>query len=642
MATPLDESQFEVVEQPPAAGPTPLDESLIESLPSYADGTSELSPVNKSPVSIADRAALSMGNPVGNLNYLKKTYEDARATPDGDLVVKDKGIWHRVDAKGLGETDAWETTKKIAKTLLIPPHVQAFARAIGKDIGTVTPNDLPEMAGDAADLAGGAVVAGASIGGAFAGMGAGSVATAAAGGAAGEGMRTSLGRLAGTYEASPMQQVKDIGWEGLLAAGGQTVALGAKPTFEVLKSALKPYATSATNYSKEVMSSLWGDMTTAGRWSVRRAMDKPEAVINKAQAAVNALPAGTSPMEAVGVAVDKQIGIVKTFAKEGDQALSNLYQRDSAAFVKEIGDDFTVNVGNGVKAVQQELVDAGYGMVTNGKLKVFTPAQHSFNTGVPVDQLPKVMGANTQAAMEEIANLTNQYGQLGEFKGKGGAKRLLDIKRAMNETFSDLLSGDTPDSIRRVVTKIKSSMDDKVGQAFANHNDKAFEAYSTMNTNYSTRVDAVRMLKDAVKGGDIESVVKKLVSKSGSNRSLKDESKVVADLLGERGHALTQDLLDWEAAKGFVDFVPKHLSGSSVGTLTKGIGMITQQSNPRAVSAQIAYGNHALDFLKGVGRNTSKFLANDKAVTSFAQPLVEAYGGEESEVENVLRGAGVK
>jgi hypothetical protein len=644
MPQPLDPSQYEAV----GTGPQPLDQSQFETLPSYADGSSPTTPVNKSPVPTLDRAKLSMGNDAGRVSYLKKNFEDAQVNPQGDIVVKDQGLWHRVQPKNLGDGDAWDTTKKIVGSLFMSPAARMLAKQLGHDPGRLTGSDLQEIAGKIADVSGPSLDVGGGVLGGMAGAGVASVATAGIGGAGGEAIRTSLGRLAGTYEATLEQQAKDIGWEGLLNAGGQTIALGVKPSIKILGSALKPYTETATNYSKEVMSSIWGELTGAGRWAMRRAMDASERVIPKADEALASIPRTASPTDALGYVADKQANIVKSFAADGDSALTSQWNKDMGNLVQKVPDGFKVNVGTSVKDIQQKLVDSGYGEFVGAskRLRIYSPqdiASRLSDASIPADQAPKIIGENTRSALQEIANLTNQYGQLGSLEGKTGAVQLMKVKRAMGETFSDLLSPETPDSIKRVIAGIKTSVDDKVGQAFANHSDDAYTAYQALNSNYSKSVDAVRMFKDAAKeGGSVDSLVKQLVSKSGSNRALKDEAATVANLMGKKGNMM-QDLLDWEAAKGFMDFVPRDLSGNSAKTVTKAVGTLTGAGSPRAAGKIISYGNHALDFLGKLGPdNARKFLSNDAAVKTFGSSLMQAFQGEEPQIEQMLQQAGVK
>lgn len=659
----LDPSQFEAVGVSPGAEAIggalePID---AEPLPSYANGMSELTPVNKSPVSILDRAKLSMGNTAGKITFLKSQFEDAKYNKNKDLVVKDRGVWHRVDEQTLGDGDAWDVSRKIVN-MLTPLPLRAAGKMAGLDMSTP---DVKAAAGEVADMSGGALPMAGGIGGAALGSGVASVPLAGAGAGLGEGLRTSLGRLVGTYEATPEEQAMDIGKEVLLGAGGQTIAIGAKPTLEMLSAAMKPFTQGATNYAKEVFSSLWGNATGAGRWAVRRMMDASDYVMPKVQTALKAIGPGVSPTEAIGFAKDQQIKIVRAIAERSKSALQNQYKGDMREFLGSVSDDFAADAGGMIRAVQQKMADAGYGQFVSARsgskaiapisgaieekaagpqvFKLFTPEQMAQQMGTEVGQLPKLMGSNTRASMEELVRLTNEYSKAGVLKGKAGASKLVDFKKAVGETFDDLLAGtEVPDAVRRSVMGVKQDLEDQVGQAFINHSEDTFNAFSKMNQRYAESADAVKLFNSAVRQGTEENLVPQLVAKSGSNRTLKEEAHAAAKLLGAEGNTMMQSLLDWEAAKGFVDFVPKA-GGSSLDMATKYAGMITQQSNPRAVGAQIAYGNKAIDFLKSLGPNgTRDLLKNDKAVQAFAHTLLEGYTQEEPAIEQTLREAGVK
>lgn len=696
MPTPLDSSQYELAS--PGQELKPLDSGSIEQLPSYANGASELTPINTSPVGLEDRVKLSMGNTAGKISYLKQNFEDAKMNPQGDLVVKNQGIWHRVSPDVLGEPDAWETTKKIANTL-IPPVMRMALEMGGKKVDAISGRDIM---GKLADASGGAIPAvGGVVGGAMAGgtaaaegiMGgaaagamfggvpgavagaigggiangaAGSVAGAGAGGAAGEAIRTSLGRLAGTYTATPEEQLRDIGWEGLLNSGGQAVALGAKPTLGMMKMALEPYAQSATNVAKDIMSSIWGHATGAGDWAVRRAMDDPEPVMAKVESALSTIGRTTSAAEAPGVAKDAQIGIVRSLAKDSKAALQAQYRADSARFVGEVGDNFSADLGGLVQKVQQNMADAGYGKLVSSRsagrpiaaigediaekeagpkvFRLLTPTEMAQNLGTTQGQLGKVMGEDTMAAMQKLTKLTNEFAQAPVVKGKAGALKLVEFKKAVGETFNDMLAGrDLPPSVARAVQTVKQDFEDQIGQSFMNHSDSAYNAFAHMNERYAAGADAVNLLNDAVRQGTEENLIPQLVSKSGSNRMLKGELKTAAGLLGPAGNARIQALLDWEAAKGFMKFTPRTLEGGSLTSLVRGAGMVTGQTSPRVVNAQIAYGHKALDFLQGLGKEGARqFLSNDKAVQMFATQLLGGVMGEDAKTEDLLRQAGVK
>lgn len=155
-------------------------------------------PINETPQDFNwDRLKMSFGNRKGNIGYLKSRFQDAGVTDTGDVVVKDKGIWKRTDLDGLGGDDGWTVS---------------------------------ELMGDLADVGGDiAVGTGAALGTvATGGAGAAIASAAASTGAASAIKNNILGRVMGTYDATPMEAAKDIALDAIIGAAGEGVALGAK------------------------------------------------------------------------------------------------------------------------------------------------------------------------------------------------------------------------------------------------------------------------------------------------------------------------------------------------------------------------------------------------------------------------------
>jgi len=151
-----------------------------------------------SPLSVAERfQVIGLGNRKGQISWLRDNFEDVAEVPESrDLVVKQDGVGHRVDGDNFSQPDSWEWTKEvIADVAGVIPEI-----ATGTAIGV------------AASLSGGTALLAAPL------IGAGS-----------ETLRTSLGRLAGTYEATVDEQIADVAIESMLSLGGEAVAIGAKP-----------------------------------------------------------------------------------------------------------------------------------------------------------------------------------------------------------------------------------------------------------------------------------------------------------------------------------------------------------------------------------------------------------------------------
>jgi hypothetical protein len=617
---PLDMSQYEDAPSTggnvaqPSDAQQPLDVSQFEALPPYADGSSPLTPVNKSPVDTMDKIKLSLGNSEGQIKYLKSKFEDAVKDKDGDLMVKDQGVWHRVDPKTFDAPDPWEATKIIA----------------GK---------IPGMAGGALDIGG--QMAGAAVG--AVGGPAGAIAGGATGAGLGEAARTSLGRLAGTYEATPDQQVKDIGWEGLLGAGGEVVSMGVKPTFRMLKKSLSNIGEYGSNFVKENMAEFWGGYTGTGKEMVRRAIDAPSEVIGKANQAIKSVGIGSAPSEAKLYAGKIQDSLINTITDDSKTALQSNYRKQQYNLLQQVPDSFSANVSGMMKEVQQGLVDSGYGKMVgpagNQKFMLNSMEDMAQGVGLSSEQLPKIFGEKTEKAMKDIGNMVNQYSKFGTLEGKGGARQLLDLKKAMGESFDDFFGPDVPQSIQRNAAQLKDQINQKIGQSFVDHG--VGEQYVQMNSQYSKYKDIVDRLVNYKDKGQQEQVVKYLTSKTGANRSFKDDVASLAGLLGESGQKKMNDVMDWEAAKGFIDFTPAK-GGNSFESAKKAVGTVTQIGNPRVIGGMIDYGNRTLDLLKSIPPSQiKKFLSNDEAVSTMTKSVVHSLGNEDKNTQNLLQMGGV-
>lgn len=642
-----------------------LDMNTVELLPSYANGSSPSTPINESPVSALDRAFLSLGNSSGKVKFLKTMFEDVQPNDHGDLAVKKDGSWYRVNAKTFGDNDPWELSRKIAGTVLGTTFAGKALKAFGYDYDKVKQTDLDHFAvnakslpGDMADMTGKAIpLAGMMAGGALGG-GVASVAGAAAGGAGGETIRTSLGRLAGTYDATPDQQLKDIGWEGLLATGGKAIELGAKPALGVLADSLGKMSDTMTNYGKSVFSKMWGHATGAGDWAIRRAMDEPAPIVEKVSSTLAKLGPTVDPLEGADILARDQAFKVTSMAKQAKGALQGLWQKNQADLLGSVPKEYAANLGGMMKDVQQEMATKGLGQVvqdgSSSRFVPFTPEQigkrlAAISDGeIPADQLPRVLGPNSLDALKQLSEITNQYSKFPTIKGAAGAQKLLEFKRAVGESFDDIITQDTPQSIKRMVYGLKDSVTERIGQTFANVTDATgksplYDKYAKLNADYASKKDVVDQFNYAVDNGKVDTLVKQLVSKSGSFRSLKDEASHMADLLGDRGHGMIQDLMDSEAAKKFLPFVSQGSAGSSAGAVARTAAAVVQQSNPRAVLTQISVGNKLVDMMKSMKPGTiHELIGNDSNITKLVMPAIQSLQGEDQLTQQILQNSGVQ
>lgn len=655
---PIDSTEYQV-----------LDPLSYEELPTYADGSAPSSPINRSPLDAADRLKLVAGNKVGTLKYLKEKFGDAAIDRRGNFVVQKDGSWYRVDAQGLGDGDAWQRSKELLGDFIDTSYgglQGAVMSAKGGPMAALAGYALGALSTQAMEAIKEADFSAESINKALAGTGivispmiakniknlasAGglkSIGGAGAQIAALEGIRTSLGRIAGTYDATPEEQLKDIGLDAMFAMGGQALALGAVPSLGRLKSSLEDINSSATNYVKERLSSTWASLIGRPREAVRAALDAPEKVINTAQEFLKQVPKGHSPTEAVPIMAQSQAAKLTALAEKSKTQLSSVYRQELSTLIKDVPDTFSANVKAMTNETKLALREAGYGKIVgnpgNEKFLPLSTEEIAAMVGVNEAQLPKIIGPDTRQALNKVAGILNEYGKIGALTGKQGAAKTVELKRALNESFSELLGENTPESIQRVVMQAKKSMETSIGKVFAKNG--VGEKYIKMNNNYAQYKDAVDMVNKAVNSknpNDIDNLVKKLVSKSGSFGSLKEEAKSLANLVG---HDTVSEILNIEHAKSFVDLVPQprmESGGGSLGALGKLAAGSLQQTNPRAVAAQIKYGTKAVDFLKSMGpRQMKNFLGDEQAVESFFRTIGAAAATEDQASQELLKQAGM-
>lgn len=190
------------IEQPQMTIDDLLNQGSVK-LPYGADGSSEESAINQSPLSVGQRFRLAFGNEKGSLKFLKENFEDAKKDKEGNYKVKKDGSWYAVDPTGFGDGPAYSFADKVA------------------NLGAEALKDAVDLTDDAISMIGAAIGAGG-------GAGAASIPGAALGAAAASAANSSLGRWAGTYEAEPEEMLADAALDALLTAGGYGIVPGAK------------------------------------------------------------------------------------------------------------------------------------------------------------------------------------------------------------------------------------------------------------------------------------------------------------------------------------------------------------------------------------------------------------------------------
>lgn len=217
--------------------PTNINPATGDLRPIMADGLSEETPINEPVVDIVDRLKLSVGNEKGSINYLKTKFEDAKVNSDGTMTVRKDGKWYAVDPdNGFAAVDAYKLTKRYLKGEITGEQYAAGYGQITKEFIA----DNFDLLDDATFLT--SAIAATALTKNVSSLAKEAGAFAVTGGTASL-LNTSLGRLMGTYEASPEEQMGEAGFEGLLNALGVAVLpAGASAVSAVKKTGQKTVA----------------------------------------------------------------------------------------------------------------------------------------------------------------------------------------------------------------------------------------------------------------------------------------------------------------------------------------------------------------------------------------------------------------
>ncbi|HRZ15344.1 MAG TPA: hypothetical protein P5110_07545 [Candidatus Omnitrophota bacterium] len=173
------------------------------------------------------RIKLGFGDEKGKINYLKKTFADAKVTEDGTLVVNDRGLWKRIDPKGIDPGDFADMAAYIPNVAL---------------------TTIGEIGGGFAGLAAGP--------GAPAAVPAGIIGGGAAGGAVGEAARQGVGKLIGVQSA---MDPKEIALQGAISGAGAGIGVGAGVAAKALK---KPAQKAVEGLSSTITGKVGPKMTS--------------------------------------------------------------------------------------------------------------------------------------------------------------------------------------------------------------------------------------------------------------------------------------------------------------------------------------------------------------------------------------------
>ena len=589
-----------------------------------ADGLAPETPINSSPVSATDRLKLSFGNRAGRLNFLKERYEDAQVTPGGEFVVKDKGLWHRVDPDNLGDGDAWARTKEAVKDIADLSDVASSF--LGAEVGALGGAILGAGAGGlAAGIPGLGV--GATVG-AIGGAGAGAAAAAKA--------NSSLGRLFGTYEATPENELENMSMEMMLNMGGQALPPGVKLTGRGMGAALKkaaPTFSKMSNTTKELVASTFGATSGAGGEAALRMMNRPDEIA----ATLNRFSKGADSNAAINAMKSRSIDATKQMVNQSRAALSGFYRKG----LENIGNQLPANISSPVRPAVDDMFkiaqEQGLGTISNGKFALKSREQ-LVREGQKAGVVPEfARDENAYKMLREFFAQSNLQAGAKQLRGQRAAfKQMTDADQSIRGLAGQLEKeateaglNQTKQAIQQLRNTFNKSLDDRFRAQIPSAEGKI--AYANLKDQYAKTATAMQPLFDAQraairKRSDVpyEQLLTKMTAKGARQQATKDATIAAIETLGDQAPGiakLNNEIADLDTASKFVPFIRESFIQFGVASVlfdvaTGGTGTIAKTAlgtSPRATGAALrgaARASKAPQQLVNQGRAGMAFLRN--------------------------------
>jgi hypothetical protein len=526
-------------------------------------------------VSFLDRLKMSVGNDAGSLAYLEQNYEDAKQLPDGRMVVKQGGKWSQVDPSGWGGGNAWDKAKEFAKD--IADGGGLALNTVGGVVGTT----LGGIAGATAGAAYGAPVGPAGlIAGAASGVGPGAIAGATAGGLVSGQIRTSLGRVVGTYQATPEDQLKDIGLEGLLNAGGEALAIGAKPVLSKVAGAVTSFAEGASDQAKQAMAALLSWTTKASPESTTRLMERAPDVMGQITAVQKSgMPSYKTDVGLAGRAMDYTKGLFQNAQK----AFSEGFDAKETELLASVPGNFKADITQPIHQGMAGMVQSGLVRPVAGQSGVV----QGYKLAPREDILKLFQNAENDGALNQQAWLklkdyvekANGYLQQGTKVGADAVDTLINIRRGFDKFY--YAATDANPSMKQLLTPASSQMRQSLVQQIGSASPEVATKYADMNQMYQDTmpfvVEAGRVLR-RFKG--TETFVNSL---QGGDKVMAGRMvETMARLKGQAGQDLADSLKDTIAARDFVAKLPQMDAGRLGGAALAGAGATAAHMGPLA------------------------------------------------------------
>jgi hypothetical protein len=629
-----------------------------------------------SPEDFVGRYKLSSGNQAGNVEYLAKKYQDVKIDKEKGMVVNDKGTWKQIDPDML-KGDPWTISEGIKDLADIAggnaPQIvgQVVGGLIGRGVGTV----VGAVAGAAAAAAGGpTALAGMATGAAVGGQ-AGTIIGAGAGAAGGNELRIRLGKAFGTYKDTDQGHLDENALEALAAMTSETLPLATKPTWGWFKGVMGKISKGAGETAKDAIATGLGATTSAGPEATRVMLDQTpqvEKVLTQLKAA-----GARTPSQIAGAAAERQVAAGKSLLNQAVDALPEKYGNFlDGMFSQAEAKGIKVSPGEVAKTAQDELGSAGYGKVIStpggGRRLVQYSVQELADRRAAGLEVPTF--ASDKEIFSKFSSLFNEletFSKIPEIKGAAAAKQLTEMNKALNGVSKGFYNAGVDPSVMRATAQAQASIRNQIGQVFEKAGmGEQFSQGSQLYAKYGDAVENAKNLLD--KGKGIQNFVNKYVKSAtvaGKNLELNGEVKLLAELAGPQGRALTDDIIHSEVASRFAPMAVKLTGGAgalggvayATGHHALGVALtaatvpatsprMVMATAPRAIgftsrAAQMVgqYGDMFINSLIGIRPEImSQILKDPRALPAAMQTLSQAMQGEQKIQSQLLQQAGAQ
>ena len=679
MAEPI-KGPFQVVDEATAdaapiaaagTGPTAQPISGFQVLPEHANGMSDITPLNESPLSIPQRFQMGLGNDKGRMDFLRNNFEDVKKNKDGDFLIKKEGLWYRADGVGMGDPDAWKTTKGLMN--------------IGREAAGELAENAPLIAAIGGSIAAGIATGGASL-------------LAQAGAAAGvagavEGVRTSLGRIEGTYKATPDEQLKDIAFESILNAGGVYLAAGVKPTAQAVSKLLDDWVPGVKKLpasARETIKNLYGRFTVGGE-NIDELIENP---MVRSQLKWAASRAGGNDAEVAKVLTRDSIQTANEAARTGRRMLNEIYTKMEDELVAAVPKNFSANIDqvankvfvdalndglvmlktvgdNPVKLSQAralQLLSQNGGKLPKGvefALRSQDELAAAFRRG-GVDVADAAFVSETHGALKSFFETLSSVSTQGA-RGERGVRQLMkasavldDVTYQLSQQGKDMAVNSIPARMAQFHDVVRKGVVQEFEKYGAGKNFTALnDSYSQLRKPLEGLLKAARQAEKQGIDTPLENFVARLGTRPGKSEAVKEgfeQAVQVANNYGvgsAKAFEAAQTRIRANRAAGAFNplFKPNVISGTATlgaaGSLAMGnpVWAAGLAAGAVATSPRGAYGTTLLvnsmwkqkQFLEGLGaKGVQQLFSNDAARNAFATTVMQVPQVEQATQEHLL------